>query len=175
MNVRMGIGYDVHRLVKKRKLVLGGVTFESELGLEGHSDADVLCHAIGDALLGALALGDLGTHFPPGDERWKDASSLEILKLIRAMLDGRGSQIINVDASVVCEVPKLAPRRDEMVTNIAQALKVAADQVSIKATTNEKLGFAGRGEGIAAMAVAVITTGTRTVAVARGGVNELDL
>jgi len=175
MNIRMGIGYDVHRLVKQRKLVLGGVTFDSERGLEGHSDADVLCHAIGDALLGALAMGDLGTHFPPSDEKWKDASSLDLLKMIRAMLDGRGSQVVNVDASVVCEEPKLAPRRDEMVMNVAQALKVAADQVSIKATTNEKLGFAGRGEGIAAMAVAVVTAATRTATAARGGISEIEL
>lgn len=175
MNVRMGIGYDVHRLVKKRKLVLGGVTFESEMGLEGHSDADVLCHAIGDALLGALALGDLGTHFPPGDERWKDASSLDLLRMIRAMLDGRGAQVLNVDASVVCEEPKLGPRRDEMVMNVAQALKVAADQVSIKATTNEKLGFAGRREGIAAIAVALVTARASTAAAARGGMSELEL
>lgn len=176
MNIRVGIGYDVHRLVKKRKLILGGVTFESDLGLEGHSDADVLCHAIGDALLGAVAMGDLGTHFPPGDERWKDASSLDLLKLIRAMLEGRGASVVNVDASVVCEEPKLAPRRVEMVTNVAQALKVAGDQVSIKATTNEKLGFLGRGEGIAAMAVALISiragAGSGT---ARGGVTELEL
>ena len=175
MNVRMGIGYDVHRLVKQRKLVLGGVTFDGEMGLEGHSDADVLCHAIGDALLGALALGDLGTHFPPSDDRWKDASSLELLRMIRAMLEGRGAQVVNVDASVVCEEPKLSPRREEMVMNVAEALRVGADQVSIKATTNEKLGFAGRGEGIAAMAVAVVTPGTRTSSAARGGLNELEL
>ena len=175
MNVRMGIGYDVHRLVTGRKLILGGVTFEGDRGLEGHSDADVLCHAIGDALLGALAMGDLGTHFPPSDEKWKDASSIELLKMIRAMLEGRGAQVVNVDASVVCEEPKLAPKRDEMVMNVAQALKVGADQVSIKATTNEKLGFAGRGEGIAAMAVAVVSAGTRSSTAARGGMSELEL
>jgi 2-C-methyl-D-erythritol 2,4-cyclodiphosphate synthase len=171
----MGIGYDVHRLVKGRKLILGGVAFDGDLGLEGHSDADVLCHAIGDALLGALALGDLGTHFPPSDEKWKDASSLELLKMIRAMLEGRGSQVVNVDASVVCEEPKLAPKRDEMVMNVAQALRVGADQVSIKATTNKKLGFAGRGEGIAAMAVAVVKAGRAQTPAARGGVNEIEL
>lgn len=174
MNVRMGIGYDVHRLVKKRKLVLGGVTFGGDLGLEGHSDADVLCHAIGDALLGALALGDLGTHFPPSDPQWKDVSSLDLLRQIRAMLEGRGGEVMNVDASVVCEEPKLAPRREEMVRNVAQALKLAADQVSIKATTNERLGFAGRGEGIAAMAVAAVAVHAPP-ARPRGGMAEIEL
>jgi 2-C-methyl-D-erythritol 2,4-cyclodiphosphate synthase len=105
INVRVGLGYDVHRLVKGRPLILGGVKLESAVGLDGHSDADVLCHAIGDALLGALGLGDLGTHFPPGDKKWKDASSLELLRLIRAMLDGRNASVVNVDAAVVCEAP----------------------------------------------------------------------
>lgn len=175
MNVRMGIGYDVHRLAPGRKLVLGGVEFAGERGLDGHSDADVLCHAVGDALLGALALGDLGTHFPPADARWKDASSLELLRLIRAMLEGRGASVLNVDVSVVCEEPRLAPRRDEMVKNVAQALKVAADQVSIKATTNEKLGFAGRGEGIAALAVAAVAARPAAGAASRGEPRDLEL
>jgi 2-C-methyl-D-erythritol 2,4-cyclodiphosphate synthase len=172
----VGIGYDVHKLVKGRPLVLGGVKFESAKGLEGHSDADVLCHAIGDALLGAIALGDLGAHFPPGDAQWKDASSLDLLKLIRAMLEGVGATIVNVDASVVCEEPKLAPKRAEMVENVAQALKLPAGQVSIKATTNEKLGFLGRNEGIAALAVAsVATTAAADAARARGGTGDLAL
>ena len=176
MAIRTGIGYDVHKLVKGRPLVLGGVKFESAKGLEGHSDADVLCHAIGDALLGAMALGDLGTHFPPGDAQWKDASSIDLLKLIRAMLEGVGATIVNVDASVVCEEPKLAPKREEMVLNVAQALKLPAGQVSIKATTNEKLGFLGRSEGIAALAVAsVTTTAAADAARARGGTGDLSL
>lgn len=156
MPVRAGIGYDVHRTTKGRKLVLGGVRFEADFGLDGHSDADVLCHAIGDALLGALALGDLGTHFPPSDEKWKDASSIDLLKLIRSMIEGAGGRIVNVDATVACEEPKLAPKRDAMIINIAQALKLGSKQVSVKATTNEGLGAIGKGEGIAAWAVASV-------------------
>ena len=145
MATRVGIGYDIHPRAADRTLVLGGVEFPGEAGLEGHSDADVLVHAIGDALLGSLALGDLGRHFPPGDPRWKGASSLDLLRLIRAMLDGMGA-----------EAPKLAPLRDAMCANIARALRVGISQVSIKATTNEGLGAVGRGEGIAAMAVATV-------------------
>ena len=130
--------------------------FESEWGLEGHSDADVLAHAIGDALLGAVALGDLGAHFPPGDAKWKDVSSMKLLRLIRALVDGRGGRIVNVDATVVAAEPQLAPVRDAMRGNIARALKLAAGQVSVKATTNEALGSLGRGEGIAAWAVAMV-------------------
>ena len=174
MNARVGIGYDVHKLVKGRPLILGGVKFESAVGLEGHSDADVLCHAIGDALLGALGLGDLGTHFPPGDKKWKDASSLDLLKLIRSMLDGRGARVVNLDATVVCETPKLAPKRDEIVVNLAQALRIGGEQVSIKATTNEGLGAVGRREGIAAWAVALIETGVGAGPV-RGGADDLKL
>jgi len=156
MALRAGIGYDVHPRVAGRRLVLGGVTFNTDWGLAGHSDADVLCHAIGDALLGAIAFGDLGRHFPPGDPRWKDASSLEILKLIRAMLEGRGGKIVNIDATVIAEAPQLAPMRDAMCTRIAQALHVEGGQVSVKATTHEGLGALGRGEGIAAWAVAMV-------------------
>ena len=174
MNLRVGFGYDIHRLVKGRPLILGGVKLKSAVGLEGHSDADVLCHAIGDALLGAVGLGDLGTHFPPGDSKWKDASSIELLKLIRAMLDGRNARVINVDAAVVCEAPKLAPAREEMIVNLAQALRVGGDQVSIKATTNEGLGAVGRKEGIAAWAVALIEIGTGSGPV-RGGTGDLEL
>jgi 2-C-methyl-D-erythritol 2,4-cyclodiphosphate synthase len=158
MPTRTGLGYDIHRTKKGRPLVLGGVKFEGEIGLDGHSDADVLCHAVGDALLGAMALGDLGTHFPPNDARWKDASSVELLRLIRAMVEGSGGKVINVDATVVCEAPKLAPKRDEMTVNIAQALKIGGKQVSIKATTNEGLGAVGKGEGIAAWAVVMVET-----------------
>ena len=156
MPLRAGIGYDIHARSTSRPLVLGGVRFEGEPGLEGHSDADALAHAIGDALLGAIALGDLGHHFPPGDPRWKDASSMELLRLIRAMVAGRGGRIVNVDATVVASAPRLAPMRDAMRTNIAQALKIAGGQVSVKATTNESLDALGRGDGIAAWAVAMV-------------------
>ncbi len=158
MAYRVGIGYDIHRRAQGRKLVLGGVEVPGEWGLEGHSDADVLLHAVGDALLGAVGLGDLGRHFPPGEARWKDASSLELLRLIRAMLDGRGARVVNVDATLVAEEPKLAPHRDAMCVNIAQALRIGAGQVSVKATTNETLGALGRGEGLAALAVAMVET-----------------
>lgn len=156
MNVRIGLGYDIHRIAPGRPLVLGGVRFESDWGLDGHSDADVLLHAIGDALLGAAGLGDLGTHFPPGDPRWKDASSLDLLARIRALLDAAGAKVVNVDAMVVAEAPRLMPERERMCGNIAAALGVTADRVSVKATTNEQLGALGRREGIAAMAVALI-------------------
>ena len=156
MGLRMGIGYDIHRRAAGRALILGGVRFESEWGLEGHSDADTLSHAIGDALLGAVSLGDLGQHFPPDEPRWKNASSLELLRLIRALLDGRGATVVNVDATVVAEAPKIAPSRTAMCVNIAQALRIGVTQVSIKATTHESLGALGRGEGVAALAVALL-------------------
>jgi 2-C-methyl-D-erythritol 2,4-cyclodiphosphate synthase len=156
MGLRVGIGYDIHAVAKNRKLILGGVAFETDWGLDGHSDADVLSHAIGDALLGALALGDLGQHFPPSDPRWKDASSIHLLGLIRALLLGAGGRVINVDATVVAQEPKLAPKVSEMCRNIAQALHVGVGQVSVKATTNESLDALGRSEGIAAWAAALI-------------------
>ena len=156
MSLRVGLGYDVHRVKAGRPLVLGGVRFESDWGLEGHSDADVLAHAIGDALLGAIALGDLGDHFPPGDEKWKNVSSMELLRLIRAMVEGRNGRIVNVDATVVAAAPRLAPMRDPMRARIAQALKIDGERVSVKATTNESLDALGRGEGIAAWAVAMV-------------------
>ena len=156
MGFRVGLGYDIHRKAPGRRLVLGGVELQSEWGLEGHSDADVLLHAVGDALLGAVALGDLGRHFPPGEARWKDASSLELLRLIRAMLDGRGARVLNVDATLVAEEPRIAPVREAMCVNIAQALRIGAAQVSVKATTNEALGALGRGEGVAALAVVAV-------------------
>ena len=156
MRYQVGIGYDIHRKAAGRPLVLGGVRIESDWGLEGHSDADVLLHAIGDALLGAIAHGDLGTHFPPGEPRWKDASSLELLRMIRAMLDGKSAKIVNVDATVVAEQPRLAPLREAMRVNIAQALRIGAAQVSVKATTHETLGALGRGEGVAALAMVMV-------------------
>lgn len=156
MTPRVGIGYDVHRLVAGRPLVLGGIHIESDRGLLGHSDADVACHAVGDALLGALALGDLGEHFPPGDSRWKDASSLDLLRRVRALLDQRQARIVNVDVAIVAEAPRVSPHRAAMAAALAHALGIDARHVSIKATTNEGLGAIGRGEGIAAWAVALV-------------------
>lgn len=156
MAVRCGIGYDIHRIVAGRPLVLGGVAIEGPFGLDGHSDADVVLHAIGDALLGAAALGDLGDHFPPGDPRWKDSSSLEILRLIQALVEGKKLRPTFVDSTVICEAPKIAPHRKTMRVNIARAMRVGIEQVSVKATTNERLGAIGRAEGIAAMAVVTV-------------------
>ena len=156
MALRVGIGYDIHRVQEGRPLVLGGVTFDSTWGLEGHSDADVLCHAIGDAILGALALGDLGTHFPPGDPQWKDVSSLDLLDRIRGMMKERIASVVNVDATLVAEAPRLGPARERMRARIAQALRVATGQVSIKATTNERLDDVGGGHGMAAYAIVMV-------------------
>jgi len=151
--MRAGIGYDVHRLVEGRKLILGGVEIEFERGLSGHSDADVLSHAIGDALLGAANLGDLGRHFPDSDERYKGISSLRLLEEIRSRLTDKGFGIINIDATIVAEVPKLAPYIEKMRERLSGTLKIPAENLSVKATTTEGLGFAGRGEGIACYAV----------------------
>jgi len=156
MPARVGIGYDVHRREPGRPLMLGGVRFESPWGLAGHSDADVVLHAIGDALLGAAALGDLGRHFPPGDPKWKDAASLDLLRAIRVLPERGGARVVNVDAMVIAEEPRLAPAHDAMRANIAGALGIPATRVSVKATTHEGLGAIGRGEGIAAWAVATI-------------------
>lgn len=156
MNERVGMGYDVHAIEAGRPLVLGGVRLESDWGLLGHSDADVIAHAVGDALLGAAALGDLGTWFPPSDPKWKDVSSLVLLRDIAARLEGRGFRIGNVDATLLAEAPKIAPHRDAMRSALAEALGIPADQVSVKATTGEGLGFVGRREGLAALAIARI-------------------
>lgn len=159
MSLRVGLGYDVHRVKAGRPLMLGGVRFESDWGLDGHSDADVLLHAVGDALLGAAGLGDLGEHFPPSDIRWKDAASLELLALIAAKLREHHARVANVDAVLVAEAPTLAPHRAAMCANIARALGIEPRRVSIKATTNETLGAIGRREGLAAMAVALVEVG----------------
>jgi len=151
--MRVGIGYDSHRFGGDGPLLLGGVEIDHEAGLDGHSDADVLTHAVIDALLGAAGLGDLGTHFPPDEEQWRDADSLDLLRTVVGMLDG---PVANVDATVICEAPRLNPHRAEMESNLAETLGAA---VSVKATTNEGMGFVGRGEGIAAVAVALIATG----------------
>lgn len=153
---RFGIGYDVHRLVADRKLVLGGVEIPFNKGLLGHSDADVLCHAIADALLGAAALGDIGKHFPDTDSNLKEISSLIILQHVAALLTAKQFKIVNVDATVVLQQPKIAPYVTRMSENIAKSLGIVVDQVSVKATTSEQLGFIGAGEGASAYAVASI-------------------
>jgi 2-C-methyl-D-erythritol 2,4-cyclodiphosphate synthase len=156
MTMRIGTGFDVHALVPGRRLVLGGVDVPHDRGLDGHSDADVLIHAIGDAILGALALGDLGRHFPDTDPRWKGADSRALLRRIAGMMEERGYAIGNVDATIVAQAPKLAPHVAAMRANIAADLGCPLDDVSVKATTTERLGFTGRGEGIAAEAVVLL-------------------
>ncbi len=156
MNPRTGTGYDVHRLVEGRPLILGGVTVDWPRGLLGHSDADVLCHAVGDALLGAAALGDLGVHFPPDDPALEGASSVELLQQIAELVAGAGLAVGNVDATVICQRPKLAPHVAQMRRNLADVLGLELDRVSVKATTTEGLGFTGTEEGIAAQAVATL-------------------
>lgn len=159
--IQTGIGFDIHRLAPGRKLILGGVRIESDLGLAGHSDADVLCHALIDALLGAVADGDIGTHFPDNDQRWKDADSLKMLASVAGRLRLKGTAIVNIDATVLAENPRLAPYRAAMRGKLAQALGIEESKVSIKATTLETLGALGRGEGIAAMAVAAVNVECR--------------
>jgi 2-C-methyl-D-erythritol 2,4-cyclodiphosphate synthase len=149
-----GIGYDSHRLAKGRRLILGGVEIPSELGLEGHSDADVLTHAVIDALLGAAGLGDIGEHFPDTDERFSDADSIELLKEIVAKLSTARLEVVNVDCTVVMERPKLGAHRGEIRRRLAQAIGSDEKRVNVKATTGEGIGFVGRGEGVAALAVA---------------------
>jgi 2-C-methyl-D-erythritol 2,4-cyclodiphosphate synthase len=157
VSVRTGIGYDSHRLVEGRPLILGGIEIEdAERGLAGHSDADVLTHAIMDALLGAASLGDIGLHFPDSDERYRGARSLDLLDEVRALVWDRGLLVANVDATVVCEAPRLGPYRDRIRETLAAPLGIEAAQVGVKFTTNEGMGWIGRGEGIAAMAVATL-------------------
>ena len=152
--MRIGQGFDVHALVPGRKLVIGGVTIPHHLGLDGHSDADVLLHAICDALLGAAALGDIGRHFPDSDSRYKGADSRALLRAVRGMLTAQ--RIVNVDATIIAQAPRMAPHIPAMTRNIAEDLEVAPESVNVKATTTESLGFTGRGEGIAAQAVVLI-------------------
>ena len=154
--MRVGQGYDVHRLVPGRDLILGGVKIGHPLGLLGHSDADVLLHAISDALLGAAALGDIGKLFPDSDAAFRGISSIELLKRVRLHLTAAGFEVVNLDATVLAQAPKLAPYREQMRANIAGALSIPVSRVSIKATTEEGLGFTGSGEGIAAHAVVLI-------------------
>jgi 2-C-methyl-D-erythritol 2,4-cyclodiphosphate synthase len=154
--MRIGQGYDVHRLVEGRPLVLGGVAIPWDRGLEGHSDADVLLHALGDALLGAAALGDLGQHFPPSDEHWKDADSADLLSRIVSLVRKAGFTPVNCDLTLIGEEPRLAPHRDAIRANIAALLGIGVECVGLKATTNEGLGWIGRGEGLAAQAVVLL-------------------
>jgi 2-C-methyl-D-erythritol 2,4-cyclodiphosphate synthase len=154
--MRIGIGYDVHPLTSGRKLVLGGVDIPFDKGLDGWSDADVLTHAIIDALLGAAALGDIGSHFPPGDPEYKDISSLVLLKKVKDKLDEKGWLIDNVDATIVAEQPRLRDYIERMREQLSQTLGITLNQVSVKASTSSKLGFIGQGEGIATHAVALI-------------------
>ena len=156
--MRVGNGYDVHRLVTGRKLILGGVEIEYEKGLDGHSDADVLTHAIMDALLGAATLGDIGQHFPPSDGKYKNANSIELLKEVISLLKTVGyTNILNIDSTIIAEKQKMAPYINEMRKNIADAIGIEINLINIKATTTEKLGFTGREEGIAALAVCLIS------------------
>lgn len=154
--MRVGMGYDVHKLVKGRKLILGGIEIPYEKGLLGHSDADVLLHAIKDALLGAVALGDIGKHFPDTDERFRGASSIKLLAEVNNMLKSKGYKVNNVDATIIAQNPKMAPYIEEMRKNIAHTLEVAIDCINVKATTTEGLGFIGIGEGIASQAIASV-------------------
>ncbi|EAW34842.1 2-C-methyl-D-erythritol 2,4-cyclodiphosphate synthase [Lyngbya sp. PCC 8106] len=158
MNIRIGNGYDIHRLVEGRPLILGGVHLKHERGLLGNSDADVLTHAIMDAMLGALSLGDIGLYFPPTDEKWTGADSLVLLDQVHQMIQQRGWKVGNIDSVVVAERPKLKPHISAMRDRISQVLQIEPEQVGIKATTNEKLGPVGREEGIAAYAVALLET-----------------
>ena len=156
--MRIGQGYDVHRLVEGRRLIIGGVDIPYEKGLLGHSDADVLLHAVMDALLGAAALGDIGQHFPDSDERYKGISSIALLKKVGKILQENGYMIENIDSTVIAQRPKLLPYRPQMAENIAAALGNEKEQVSVKATTEEGLGFTGTGEGISAQAIALLSS-----------------
>lgn len=160
MKMRVGFGFDVHPLVENRKLILGGVDIPFTKGLLGHSDADALCHAIGDALLGAAALGDIGKHFPDNDPQYKGISSLKLLENIHALLQMNGYQIGNVDATIALQAPKVAPYIEKMSNNLATILNIDISDISVKATTTEKLGFVGKGEGIEVYAVALIVKST---------------
>ena len=154
--MRIGHGFDVHKLIAGRKCIIGGVNSPFEKGLDGHSDADVLLHAICDALLGAAALGDIGKHFPPSDDAYKNADSRQLLRHVVDLIHNKNYQVNNIDATVICEAPKLSPHTAQMCANIAADCKIDISQVNDKATTTEKLGFTGRGEGIAAEAVCTI-------------------
>ncbi|MCI5730667.1 MAG: 2-C-methyl-D-erythritol 2,4-cyclodiphosphate synthase [Eubacterium sp.] len=154
--MRIGMGYDVHRLVPERDLILGGVKIDYELGLLGHSDADVLLHAVMDALLGAAALGDIGKHFPDTDPRYKGADSIRLLEAVRELVKKEGYSVGNVDATIIAQQPKMSPHIERMRENIAKALEIPVSRINVKATTEEGLGFTGNGEGISAQAVCLL-------------------
>ena len=156
MSIRVGLGFDTHQFEKGRDLILGGVKIDHHKGLKGHSDADVLCHAITDALLGALALGDIGTHFPDDDPAYKNADSVELLKKVNSLIQKKGYSIINIDSVVIAEKPKLMPYIGRIQVKIADSLGLNHDQVSVKATTSEKMGYIGREEGINSQAIVLI-------------------
>ncbi len=154
--IRAGIGYDVHSFSKDRRLIIGGIEIPFDMGLSGHSDADVLLHAICDALLGAAGEGDIGRHFPNTDPAYKDISSLELFKKCVKTIDEKGYSIVNIDSVIIAEAPKFSPHVDKMISKISDAAKIPKTAVNIKATTNEKMGFIGKGEGIAAYAICVL-------------------
>lgn len=154
--MRVGLGYDSHRFADGRRLVLGGIEIEHEQGLAGHSDADAVAHAVTDALLGAAGLGDIGRHFPPTDETWRDADSIDLLHRAGQLAAESNYQVVNVDVTVVCEAPRIGPHADAMCERLASALGIAPTHVSVKGKTNEGMGWIGRGEGIAAMAVVLV-------------------
>lgn len=156
--MRVGTGYDSHRFAEGRKLILGGVEIPHTHGLSGHSDADAVAHAVTDAMLGAAALGDIGTHFPPTDATYKNADSIELLRKANELLEAKGYQVVNVDVTVICEAPKIGPFAGAMRERLAGALGIGAKHVSVKGKTNEGMGWIGRGEGIAVMATALIST-----------------
>jgi 2-C-methyl-D-erythritol 2,4-cyclodiphosphate synthase len=160
LSLRIGQGYDVHRLVAGRPLVLGGEAIPFDRGLDGHSDADVLLHALGDALLGAAGLGDLGEHFPPSDPRWQGASSIRLIELLMERVRAAGWRVVNADLTLIAEAPRLAPHRRPIRERVAGLLGVEVAAVGLKATTNEELGAVGRGEGMAALAVVLLERAT---------------
>ncbi|HQT81633.1 MAG: 2-C-methyl-D-erythritol 2,4-cyclodiphosphate synthase [Ferrovum sp. 37-45-19] len=152
-NLRVGQGFDVHALAENRPLIIGGVTIPYHLGLMGHSDADVLCHALSDALLGAVSLGDIGRHFPDSDERYEGIDSRKLLRHVVSMIKEKGWSVVNVDITIIAQAPKMMPYIEDMIDNLAADLVIVRENINIKATTTEKLGFTGRGEGIAAQAI----------------------
>ncbi|CAN5739487.1 2-C-methyl-D-erythritol 2,4-cyclodiphosphate synthase [soil metagenome] len=154
--MRVGLGYDSHRFTDGRRLVLGGIEIEHARGLDGHSDADAVAHAVTDALLGACGLGDIGSHYPPTDEAWRDADSIELLRRVGLLAAEQNYQVVNIDVTVICEAPRIGPHAADMCARVAGALGIAPGAVSVKGKTNEGMGWIGRGEGVAAMAVVLV-------------------